>query len=127
MMDDSKPGAPQAETAETFVPRLGQSIAASARADMVYGEPVEREGVTVIPVAKIRYGFGGGRGRRSETEQGAGGGGGVAASPLGYIELRDGQSDYRPIRDPVVTAGLLAVGGLVGLATLRALARLLAR
>ena len=83
--------------------RLGQH--ASARA--VFADPVERGGVTVIPVAKVRWGFGGGGGEGPLPGDGArnaggeGGGGGVIASPVGYIEIRDGQARYERIVDPV--------------------------
>ncbi|MEJ2644920.1 MAG: spore germination protein GerW family protein [Gammaproteobacteria bacterium] len=123
-MDDSKPQDTQQDTAE-FVPGIGAAIGRAARASMVYGEPIQREGITVVPVAKIRYGFGGGR--RSSGPVGAGGGGGAKASPMGYIEIRDGESSYRPIHDPATRTVRLAVGGVLGLLALRAVTRLLRR
>lgn len=71
----------------------------------VYGEPVHNGEITVIPVARVAYGFGagGGRGpgraRRSMPDesapgedsrpeaQGAGGGGGVRMTPVGALEI----------------------------------------
>ena len=50
---------------------MAEKLGAVAKAATVFGEPVERDGVTVIPVAKARWGFGGGAGRR-EDEDGAG-------------------------------------------------------
>jgi uncharacterized spore protein YtfJ len=48
------------------VPDILQSISErlqnSASVEAVYGDPVTAEGKTIIPVAKIRYGFGGGGG-----------------------------------------------------------------
>jgi uncharacterized spore protein YtfJ len=79
---------------------------------------VERDGVTVIPVAKVRWGFGGGGGsgrspQGEEMGQGSGGGGGVSASPMGYIELRDGQAEFKPIKDPAVlwTVPVISIAG----------------
>ena len=43
--------------------RLAERLGASASASSVFGEPVERDGVTVIPVARVRWGVGGGSGR----------------------------------------------------------------
>lgn len=94
-----------------FIDRLADRLGARATAAAVYGEPVERDGVTVIPVAKVRWLFGGGSGRgrnnAGRTDQGEGvsegsgdgGGGGAAVSPLGYIEIANGRAEFRRIRD----------------------------
>lgn len=102
--------------------RLGVFASASA----VFGEPVERDGVTVIPVAKVRWGFGGGEGRDEGDDEegpsaGSGGGGGVMASPLGFIEVRDGHADFRLVRDPASYAPLVLASGFTAWLVLRAL------
>ena len=90
------------------VERLAERIG-SADARMIYGSPVERHGTTVIPVAKVRYGFGGGSGHRpSNGGKGTGGGGGVNISPVGYIEMRDGAAKFRRIR--TTSPALAALG-----------------
>jgi hypothetical protein len=64
----------------------------------VFGEPIERDGVTVIPVARVSLGFGVGAGTRQRESQigdGGGGGGGAAAVPLGYIEIKDGTAQFK--------------------------------
>ena len=69
----------------------------------VYGEPVHQGETTIIPVAKVAYGFGAGGGQRPgvrvagvdgrpETEagpeiRGGGGGGGARLSPVGALEI----------------------------------------
>lgn len=76
---------------------------------------IRSSGVTVIPVARARWGFGGGSGDNPEG-RGSGGGGGVGVAPLGYIEVRDGSAEFRPIRDPrfpLVLAGALVVLGAI--------------
>lgn len=103
---DSGPGA--------LVQRIAEALGASARASTVYGDPVERDGVTVIPVAKARWGFGGGGGQR-EDGGGSGGGGGLVMSPIGYIEVCDGQSRFRPIFSPWSAAPALAAGAVLAL------------
>src|SRR5512132_1630137 len=94
--------------------RVGQTVGERAHVSTVFGEAVEREGVTVIPVAKARFGFGGGggRGKRSEEEQGAGGGGGggVAVSPIGYIALRGGSAEFKRITTSRDLAALVVAG-----------------
>jgi len=46
-----------------FVVRMAERIGAKVNVKTVFGEPVERDGITVIPVAKVRWAFGGGAGR----------------------------------------------------------------
>ncbi|MBD2721086.1 spore germination protein GerW family protein [Hymenobacter armeniacus] len=105
------------------VERLAQLLSSSVTAQTIYGAPVERDGVTVVPVARAAYGFGGGSGTGPQGP-GSGGGGGVALQPVGYIELRAGRSRFRPIRRSVVP--LVAVSGVVALLLLRSVPRLLA-
>ncbi len=98
--------------------RLAERLGMSASAQTVFAEPVEREGVTVIPVARVRYGFGGGGGG-SEEGQGNGGGGMVQAHPLGYIEIKDGESSFRRLRNPANTVRLVLAVGVVSMLMLR--------
>ncbi len=115
---------------KTLLDRMAERVGSNARAETVYGAPVERDGVTVIPVAKVRWGFGGGDG--SSTGDGAthgvgsgsGGGGGVTVSPLGYIELVDGSSRFRRIHDPVGLLPVVFGAGLVALLLLRSLRKI---
>ncbi len=91
---------------DTMLERLAERVGGKAGVSLVYGEPVMRGEVTVIPVARVRWGFGGGGGsgtsRNADTGQpeggqGSGGGGGVDARPAGFIEISDGKATYRPI------------------------------
>ena len=98
----------------TLVERIAELIPLHVNAKQVYGEPVERDGITIIPVARVHWGFGGGgmdRGRAS----GAGGGGGARATPIGYIELRNGTSRYRPILDltSILPIAATAIAGVI--------------
>jgi uncharacterized spore protein YtfJ len=60
----------------------------------VFGEPIERDGVMVIPVANVMGGFGGG-GPRTEGRV-AGGGFGVRSTPAGVYVINHGRVDWRP-------------------------------
>jgi uncharacterized spore protein YtfJ len=93
---------------KTFVERIADIIQVHANAKQVYGEPVERDGTTIIPVARVQWGFGGGGLGHGAAERG-GGGGGARATAIGYIELRDGQSQFRPIHDSRDVGTLLAI------------------
>ncbi len=62
----------------------------SATVRSVFGDPVSAQGKTIIPVARIAYGFGGGSGKgRQGPGEGQGAGGGVYAVPLGALEITD--------------------------------------
>lgn len=99
-----------------FIERLAERFGERAQASAVFGEPVERGGVTVIPVAKASWGVGGGSGEKA-AERGMGGGGGMSVSPIGYIEVRDTGAEFKPIRDPLLMAGAGATAlGLAALA-----------
>ncbi len=100
--------------------RLAERLGMSASAKTVFAEPVEREGVTVIPVAQVRYGFGGGGGGNEEG-RGNGGGGMVQAHPLGYIELKDGESSFRRLRNPANVVRVVLAVGIVSMLMLRQL------
>jgi uncharacterized spore protein YtfJ len=64
----------------------------------VFGTPIERDGVTVIPVATIAGGGGGGQHRDDSTDD-AGGGFGGQARPAGVYEIRGGEVRWRPVID----------------------------
>jgi len=94
--------------------RLARTIGRGAGAGAVFGAPVERDGVSVIPVAVSRFAFGGGGGRGPTADgrgEGQGGGGAAAARPCGFIEIRGGRARFRRIWDPrsIVVAALAAV------------------
>jgi uncharacterized spore protein YtfJ len=94
------------EIAAKIAKRVGDRAGVSS----VFGVPVERGSTTVVPVARVRWGFGGGGGQgpAGEPGEGAGGGGGVTVSPAGYIEIEDGSVVYRRIDPPVSPAMLFA-------------------
>lgn len=110
-------------SADRFIGTMAEKLGAVARAATVFGEPVERDGITVIPVAKARWGFGGGAGQRKDEgaggkqEDGAGGGGGVQVTPVGFIEIKNDAANFRPIR--TVSVSWIIMGGICSLFLLR--------
>ena len=114
-MELEEPNSPR-ESPARFIGGMAEKLGAAARAATIFGDPVERDGVTVIPVARARWGFGGGVGRRND-EDGAGGGGGAQVSPIGFIELKNGQAEFRPIR--IVSLPWVIAGGLAAVVLLR--------
>jgi hypothetical protein len=66
-----------------------------------FAPPVERGGITVIPVATARFVVGGGSGSDpAQGQEGRGGGGLGREAPAGYIELTDGRSRFVPVVNP---------------------------
>jgi uncharacterized spore protein YtfJ len=66
----------------------------------VFGEPVEKDGVTVIPAARVQGGAGGGTGEGPEGKgHGEGTGFGLNARPAGVYVLADGDAKWRPAVD----------------------------
>src|SRR5512133_1034189 len=106
--------------------RVGQAVGERAHVSTIFGEAVEREGVTVIPVAKARFGFGdgGGSGSRGGDDQGSGGGGGggVVVTPIGYIEMRDDGSRFKRISTPMDLLALVTAASIAGVALRRLIA-----
>ncbi len=114
--------------ATSLLDRIANRLGTYARSDAVFGDPVTQDGITVIPVAKVRWGFGGGAGAGGDDGkdgedygEGGGGGGGVSATPVGYIEISDGRAEFRPIKDIVGMWSVLLAGSVAFWIALRAL------
>ncbi|MFN8620847.1 MAG: spore germination protein GerW family protein [Chloroflexota bacterium] len=101
----------------------------------VFGEPIERDGTTVIPVARVMGGSGFGSGQADMTpaatgEDGAdgapgsgsaggvGGGFGVMAGPAGVYVIKNGSVSWQPAVEPgriAIMGGIAAFLVLFGL------------
>ncbi len=101
----------------SLLERIAELVQVHANVKQVYGEPIERDGTTIIPVARVQWGFGGGGIGSGAAERG-GGGGGVRATPAGFIEVKNGTAEFRPYRsgeDFAILAGAAALGIVIGL------------
>jgi uncharacterized spore protein YtfJ len=87
----------------------------------VYGEPYERNGVTVIPAASVMGGGGGGGGDQPDGSTGSGLGFGLGGRPVGAYVIRGDEVTW----EPAIDVSRLLLGGLaiVGLLLLRAVGR----
>ncbi len=101
---------------DDFLEAIAEKLGAVAKADIVFADPIDKNGVTVIPVAKARWGFGGGSGR-TEKERGSGGGGGAVVTPIGFIEIRNGEGIFKRIYE--ISPWFVALGGIAGFLLLR--------
>lgn len=135
---------------DSFVERLAERIGAKVNVKAVFGEPIERGGITVIPVAKVRWGFGGGAaggpvavgpgldgigtdasgsgaGAGAQSSSGQGGGGGATADPIGWLEIGPDGAVFKPITPAMPSPGFLLAAGATAALVLRGLARLVRR
>lgn len=129
---------------EGFVERMADRIGAKASVKAVFGEPIERDGLTVIPVAKVRWGFGGGAGGpiaggaaegtaeadgadATPVASGQGGGGGVTADPIGWLEIGPNGAEFKSIVPAMPSPGFMLAAGATAALVLRGLARLFRR
>jgi len=130
-----------------FVERIAERVGGKASVRAVFGDPIERDGITVVPVARVRWGFGGGAGRgpiavgpgagedaagsttfdEGLSGAGTGGGGGVTADPVGYLEIGPDGAVFKPIGTPMPSPGFLLAAGAGAALLLRGIARLFRR
>jgi uncharacterized spore protein YtfJ len=99
-----------------FLKSIAERLHDSAAVKSVYGEPIAANVKTIIPVARIAYGFGGGAGKRlgqgkPAEGEGEGGGGGVVAIPVGVVEVTDAGTRFVTLH----AKHKLAAAGLIGL------------
>ncbi len=110
----------------TLLEEIFERIKSSATVETLFGEPRTVGDKTVIPVAKVTYGFGAGGGdapaASAETNgfgtaqrSGGGGGGAVHAQPAGFLVITPEEARFLPaVGWPHYLFGL-AGGILVGL------------
>lgn len=74
-----------------------------------YGEPYERNGITIIPASSVRGGGGGG----TDHDGDGGGGFGITARPSGAWVIRGDEVTWRPAVDPLkIVLGLELVAAI---------------
>jgi len=99
---------------------IGETLGSTATVKSVFGEPIQANGKTIVPVARVAYGFGGGfgtgrdRARPDKEGEGGGGGGGVRAWPAGALEVTDETTRFVPFVDTQRIIALFAAGLALG-------------
>ena len=90
----------------------------------VYGTPIEKDGLTIIPAAAVSGGGGGGGGPENT---GAGVGYGMKARPVGAFVIKDGEVRW----EPAIDATRLALRGMlipiIGMVVARSIVKTLAK
>ena len=90
----------------------------------VFGEPYEKDGLTIIPAARVQGAGGAGSGEDPQGQgKGSGGGFGMNARPVGAFIVREGELSWRPAVDVtrIVLGGQLVA--IVALLTLRSIVK----
>ena len=136
-MDAAREAAEKRTAGGRLLERIMTKMGGQAHVTSVFGEPVERDGITVIPVARLRWFFGMGTGSGpSESTgddapagmgEGSGGGGGGGAEPVGYVEIGPHGARFTPIEDAnqMPSPALVLAAGVAAALILRGMARLL--
>jgi len=86
--------------------QLAEDMKQFAKTETIFGEPIEIQGSTVIPVCKMSVGYGGGGGEGEGTDEkkrggkgsGAGAGAGVKIEPAALIIAKEGKISVVGIR-----------------------------
>jgi len=96
------------------VDKILETARSALSAERVYGTPIERDGVTVIPAARVSGGGGGGEGGDAKGDEGGGGGFGIHVRPAGAVIIGPGgKVRWRPFVD---VNRIILGGQLVGIA-----------
>ncbi len=79
-------------------------------ANTIVGQPIEtKDGVTLIPISKVSFGFGGGGGEYSgktaagEKNLGGGVSAGVKIAPVAFLIVKEGTVRVMPVAVPAAT------------------------
>jgi uncharacterized spore protein YtfJ len=136
-MAEAKEAAEKQGAGAKLLERIMEKMGGQAHVTSVFGEPIERDGLTVIPVARLRWFFGAGMGSGpteasgddapAGTGEGSGGGGGGGAEPVGYVEIGPHGAIFRPIEDAnqMPSAALVLAAGISAALLIRAITKLL--
>jgi len=116
---------------QEYFQMIVERLQSSASVRTVYGEPIVAEGKTIVPVARVAYGFGAGAGPlrkdqgegQTEEKVAGGGGGGIYARPVGIVEITKEDTRFIAIDERRRLAGALLIGLFLGLLISRARSR----
>lgn len=92
---------------------------AAMRATAVFGEPFEKNGITIIPAARISGGAGGG-GYEGQPQAG-GAGFGVSSHPVGAFVIKGGDVSWQPALDlnrVILMGQVVAIAALLTVRTI---------
>ena len=107
---------------ETLVEKIIERLGRSADWRVVFGDPITVGTKTIVPVARVAYGFGGGLGAPADAGQRPGrqehpesGGGGVAVRPVGVLEVSYAGTRFLEFGSGRRLAGMFLAGLALGI------------
>lgn len=90
----------------------------------VFGEPYEKNGITLVPAAAVRGGAGAGEGEGPEDQgSGFGGGFGMTARPVGAYQIKGEEVTWVPAADTTRVLILAEIIIIVALLVVRSIMR----
>ncbi len=110
---------------------LAERFATTASVKQVFGEPIERAGRTIVPIARVKYrlggGWGGGEQENATVDRplaagGGGAGGVVKAKAAGALEITDAGVRFIRFVDATDIAKI-CMGGLIAVVVAQRLLR----
>jgi sporulation protein YtfJ len=90
-----------------FVSSAMDKVREMADTNTIVGQPINTvDGVTLIPISKVSFGFGGGGGDYGKPTKDSFGGGaatGVKIDPVAFLVIKDGSTRVLPVAVPPAT------------------------
>ena len=90
------------EMMETSMDKIRQMV----NSNTIVGEPITTpDGVTLIPISRLSYGFGCGGGDygKNGASSGAGCGAGIRVEPMAFLVVKGGVTRMLPVGTPAIT------------------------
>ena len=107
------------ETLPDSISEALRDLEVNASVAKAYGDPIESAGKTIIPVARVAYGFGAGSGTGPEMPDGdgagTGGGGGAMTHPIGVLEVSEEETRFVRFTNYTQLGLAVGIGLLLGL------------
>ena len=101
MENSTEKKAPLSELMDTTMSKIREMVDSNS----IIGEPITTpDGVTVIPVSRVSFGFGTGGGDygTAKTNFGGGAGAAVKVDPVAFLIVKDGVTRVMPVAVPAV-------------------------
>lgn len=98
-MENMEKKTPLNDFVETTMGKVHEMVDSNA----IVGEPITTpDGVTVIPISRVSFGFGSGGGDygTTKTNFGGGAGAGVKIDPVAFLIIKDGMTRIMPVAIP---------------------------
>lgn len=100
-MENLEKRSPLNDLMETAMGKVHEMVDSNA----IIGEPITTpDGVTLIPISRVSFGFGSGGGDYGATKEsfGGGAGAGVKIDPVAFLIIKDGITRMMPVAVPAV-------------------------